>query len=90
MNSKYILKIKPIISLTLLILFMLVTITGVGLHSAPTGKYAKVTGWMFLGMNKWTLKDLHTKIGFVVVALVVIHFALNFKMLVAEIKGLRK
>ncbi len=83
-------KLKPLVSCLLFIDFLIVTITGISLYFAPVGRIARFGGWNFLGMNKFTLKNIHTITGFIFVLLIVIHFALNFRVLIAEVKSLTK
>ncbi len=83
-------KLKPLVSCVLFIDFLIVTLTGIGLYFAPIGRIARFGDWNFLGMNKFTLKNFHTIAGFLFVLLIVLHFALNFRVLIAEIKGLVK
>ena len=82
--------VRGVISLLLLAAFIVVFFTGLGLAFAPIGKIAKETGWTFLGFPKFKLEKLHNISGFTMSGLVAIHFALNYKLLVAEIKMLFK
>ncbi len=84
-----VLKLKGIISLLLIVLFVMVVFTGIGLYFSPSGKIAKETSWNFLGFKKEQLENLHTLTGFLMSALVVVHLSLNYKMLLSEIKMLK-
>ncbi len=83
-------KLKPLVSCLLFIDFLIVTLTGIGLYFAPVGRIARFGGWNFLGMDKFTLKNFHTITSFIFVLLIVLHFALNFRVLIAEIKSITK
>ncbi|MBC9786654.1 DUF4405 domain-containing protein [Heliobacterium chlorum] len=80
-------KIKGIISLSLALLSLIVTVTGLGLFVAPHGPAAS-QGWTFLGMNMPVMKGLHIWLGFGMVFFILGHFVLNLKTLVAELKQL--
>jgi hypothetical protein len=83
-------KIKGLIAIALLVAFSATAITGIGLHFAPIGKIAKVTGWNFLGLDKYTLKTVHGLFAFATTLLTAIHVILNRKLLYAEVKHMLK
>ena len=87
---KSIIKIRAILSSLLLITFIIVTLTGIGLHRAPSGKIARETSWTFLDLSKWQLENIHTIFGFIMSALVIFHLLLNYKIFFGEIKTLFK
>ncbi len=87
---KNIIKIRAILSLVLLIAFLFVLFTGVGLYFSPSERIARELNWSFLGFNKWQLEKLHTLSGFIMSGLVMIHFFLNYKLFLSEIKTLFK
>ncbi|MGB9855553.1 MAG: DUF4405 domain-containing protein [Caldisericum exile] len=80
-----IVKIKAILSTLILLLFIPVTFSGIGLYFAPSGRIAKITNWTFLGFSKESLEAMHNVPGMVFGALVVIHLLLNFKIYKNEI-----
>ncbi len=82
-------KARAITSTLLIITFIIVTITGIGLYKSLQGWLAKTTNWTFLGMDKEKLETLHTNTGFFMAALIIIHLALNYKMYLAELKTLK-
>ncbi len=82
--------VRGSISLLLLLVFIVVFFTGLGLAFAPAGKIAKETGWTFLGFPKFKLERLHNVSGFLMSGLVVIHLLLNYKLLMAELKMMFK
>jgi len=85
---KNIIRIKAILSLLLLIIFIIVLFTGIGLYFSPSGRIAKEISWNFLGFDKWKLENLHTLSGFIMSALVIIHLLINYKMFLGEVKFL--
>jgi len=87
---KNIIKIRAILSSLLLITFIIVLFTGIGLYFSPSGKIAKEISWTFLGFNKWQLENLHTRSGFFMSALIIIHLFINYKMFLGELKVLFK
>ena len=86
---KNILKIKGILSLLIIITFIIVLFTGIGLYFSPSGKIAREISWSFLIFNKFQLEKLHTISGFIMSALVLVHLSLNYKMFLSEISLLR-
>ncbi len=82
------LHIKAILSSTILVIFILVTITGIGLFLAPSGLIAKTTDWTFLSMTKFQLEKFHTLTGFIFVALIIVHFIMNLSLFKGELKSL--
>ena len=85
-SSKNMVKLRGILSLSLLIVSILVIFTGIGLYLAPSGRIARETGWNFLGFNLTRLENLHTVAGFTMAVLIVIHFIINYKLFINEVK----
>ncbi len=83
-------KMRGIISLFLMIVFFIVSLTGIGLHLAPTGRVARLVGWSFLGISKDTLTKIHTITGYIMIGLVVVHIMLNYGIFKREIGVLFK
>ncbi len=75
--KRWIHKARGIVSLLLVVIFIIETITGIGLYLAPSGRITRETGMM---------ETLHTYAGFAMVAIIIIHLLLNYKMLLNEIK----
>ena len=90
MNAKTLNKIRAILSLVLMILFVILVITGLGLYVAPPGRIAHSIDWKFLIFDKHKLEDLHTVAGFTMAALLLVHIYLNFRMFLSELKMLKK
>jgi hypothetical protein len=88
--SKNLVAIRGVISFFLLIAFIVVFFTGLGLSFAPAGKIAKETGWTFFGVPKFKLEKLHDVSGYTMSGLVVLHLILNYKMFINELKMLFK
>ncbi len=86
MKPKNVMKCKGVISSLLIIIFVIILITGIGLSRAPSGKEEKDNGWTFLGMKKDVLRDIHTSSGIIMGCIIVIHLSLNYKMLKGEMK----
>ncbi len=71
--------LRAIIDLLLVVGFAVILLTGIGLYMAPSGKVARETGWVWLGMDKEILEDVHTYFGFSMVLIGTLHIALNYK-----------
>jgi hypothetical protein len=83
-------KIKAVLSSAILVLFALAGFSGIGLFFAPSGREARVTNWTFMGFSRSGLETLHDIPGLILVALLVVHFILNLKLYINEIKILFK
>ena len=83
---KNVIRIRTIISLFVLVLFVIVFISGIGLDLAPSCRIARQIGWNFLGFDKESLEKIHTLLGYLISGLIIIHLLLNYKMLISEIK----
>ena len=83
-------KIKAILSTIILGLFVAVGFSGIGLFFAPNGREARLLSWTFLGLSRSALETLHDIPGLILVILLVIHFLLNLKLYMNEIKILFK
>ena len=85
---KRLVKLRAIVSLSLVVLFAVVIISGIGLDLAPPGRIAREIGWNFLGFSKSSLRTIHSLAGYLITGLVAVHLLLNHKTLVGEIKTL--
>ncbi len=83
-------KVKAILSSLILALFIVVGFSGIGLFVAPNGRETRLLNWTFLGFSRSGLETLHDIPGLILVALLVVHFLLNLKLYLCEIKVLFK
>ena len=74
---KNLVKIRAIVSLFLIVLFIVVFISGIGLNLAPSGRIAREIGWNFLGFDKESLEMIHTLPGYLMSGLIIIHLLLK-------------
>ncbi len=81
-------KLKAIITPILIVFFLLVLFTGIGLYLAPNGKIARETAWNFFGLTKTMLENMHTITGTIMSILAIIHLTLNHNLLTLELKKL--
>ena len=79
-------KIRAVVSIFLMVLFVVAFISGIGLDLAPPGRIARQIGWDFLGFDKQSLKEIHGLVGYLISGLITVHLLLNYKMFVSEIK----
>ncbi|WP_456421346.1 translation initiation factor IF-2 N-terminal domain-containing protein [Thermococcus sp.] len=79
--------LRGIVDLLLLVVFVAIAITGIGLYLAPSGRIAESIGWTFIGMDKDTLTNVHTYLGFVMIGLVAIHLVVGFKSMLVMLKS---
>jgi len=78
-------KLKAILSTLILVLFVPVGFSGVGLYFAPSGREARLTNWNFLGFSKDALLKMHNLPGMILVVLLAVHFLLNLRIYKNEI-----
>ncbi|RLG93440.1 hypothetical protein DRP04_13625 [Archaeoglobales archaeon] len=79
--------IKTVVDLLLVFGLMAMFGTGYGMYISPSGKFARAAGqWTYLGMEKHTLKDVHTLLGFSMVVVAAVHLALNWRPLLSLVK----
>ncbi|ASJ00589.1 DUF4405 domain-containing protein [Thermococcus gorgonarius] len=78
--------LRGIIDFLLLITFVVIGVTGIGLYLAPSGRIAESIGWTFLGLDKETLTAIHTYFGFVMIGLVALHLIIGFKSMVTMLR----
>ncbi len=83
-------KIKAVLTTIILGLFIVVGFSGIGLFFAPNGREARLINWTFLGFSRSVLETLHDIPGLILIILLVIHFLLNLKLYINEIKILFK
>ncbi len=82
--------VKTIVDLLLLAGLVVMGVTGVGLYLAPPGRIARATNWMWLGMDKHVLGDVHAYFGFAMLTIAVLHLLLNWKPLKSLLKTLSR
>jgi hypothetical protein len=81
----FLVKLKAILSTFILVLFVPVGFSGVGLYFAPSGREARLTNWNFLGFSKDALLKMHNLPGMILVVLLAVHFLLNLRIYKNEI-----
>ena len=79
-------KIRAVVSIFLMVLFVVAFISGIGLDLAPPGRIARQIGWDFLGFDKQSLKEIHGLVGYLISGLITVHLLLNYKMFTSDIK----
>ncbi len=79
--------LRGVVDLLLLIVFVGIAVTGIGLYLAPSGRIAESVGWTFLGMDKEALTNVHTYLGFIMIGLVGVHLLIGFKSMWVMLKS---
>lgn len=83
--------LRGVVDLLLLVVFVVIGLTGIGLYLAPSGRIADSIGWTFLGLDKDTLTAIHTYLGFVMIGLVALHLIIGFRSMVTMLRmGFKK
>lgn len=76
-------KVRVVASLTALLAFAGLALTGVVLFVSPQGRVAYWSGWRLLGIGKESWSSVHVLLGFLFVAVGILHAILNWKPLVS-------
>lgn len=84
----FLIRTKGILSTITLMLLIPVAFSGIGLYFAPSGRFARTSGWSFLGFSKTELQALHNIPGIILVIAISLHFLLNLKLYLKELKCL--
>ena len=91
-NSKFfrlfLIRTKGILSTIILMLFVPVAFSGIGLYFAPSGRFARTSGWSFFGFSRTELRALHDIPGTILVIVISLHLLLNLKLYSKELKCL--
>jgi len=78
---------RKITSLTALLSFAVTTLTSVILYIVPEGRVAYWADWHLLGMTKSQWGDVHTTVGTLFLAALLLHIWLNWKPLMNYMKN---
>jgi hypothetical protein len=84
------LRLRRVVSLSMLLIAAVLTYTGVMLYIAPQGRVAYWTDWQLLGLSKEQLGGIHTTCSFLFVALGLLHTWYNWKPIVNYLKNKSK
>lgn len=84
----FLVRAKGILSTIILVLFVPVAFSGIGLYFAPSGRQARISSWSFLGFSRFQLETLHDIPGIILVIAFVVHLLLNLRIYSNEIKCL--
>ena len=79
-------KLRRIVSLSLMLLAVVLTYTGIVLYIAPQGRIAYWSDWHLLGLDKEQLGAIHTTSAFSFVILGLLHTWYNWKAILAYLK----
>lgn len=84
----FLVRAKGILSTIILVFFVPVAFSGIGLYFAPSGRQARISDWNFLSFSRFQLETLHDIPGIILVIAFVIHMLLNLRIYSNEIKCL--
>ncbi|WP_028583322.1 DUF4405 domain-containing protein [Desulfogranum mediterraneum] len=79
--------VRNITSLTLLLSFLLLTLTSIVLYIVPEGRVAYWSDWRMMGLSKSQWGDIHINLGFLFLAALLLHLYYNWKPLMAYMKN---
>ncbi len=79
-------RLKAIVSMSMFFLGIFQAVSGLILFLSPKGRGAG--NLLIFGLPKHTWSDYHTYVGFAIIAVAILHFSLNWRMFVNELKVL--
>lgn len=83
-------RIRAVVSLTLLLSFVVLALTSIVLYVVPEGRVAYWSDWRWLGLSKTGWGDVHINAGFLFLAAGLIHLGYNWKPILASLKNKAK
>lgn len=78
--------LRKLTSLILAWSFVILAVTSIVLYIVPSGRVAFWANWTLLGLDKHGWGALHTNVGYLFIAVSIIHIVLNWKLIVNYIK----
>ena len=80
-------KTRGFVSITLLLSFIIITLSGIVLYVMPHGRVAYWTNWKMAGLSKDDWDAVHTIFGFVFILVACVHFYLNWAPFTGYLKS---
>lgn len=80
-------KMRRVVSLTVLLSFVLLSVTGILLFLSPEGRVAYWSHWTLLGMTKTQMSQIHTTVMVLFLVGGVWHIVLNWKPILGYLKN---
>ncbi|MFC1510000.1 DUF4405 domain-containing protein [Candidatus Omnitrophota bacterium] len=80
-------KTKGFISFTLLLSFIIISLSGIVLYIMPHGRVAYWTNWKMAGLSKDEWDAVHTVFGFIFMFMACVHFYLNWTPFLSYLKS---
>jgi hypothetical protein len=72
---------RSYVSISLLLCFIVISLSGVILYIAPPGRVARWISWMMMGFNRSQWEDLHTLFSYLFIIFGIVHlFLFNWKL----------
>ncbi len=78
---------RRITALTMLLSFILLTLTSIILYIVPEGRVAYWSAWTMMGLSKPQWGDVHINLGFLFLAAAFLHLYYNWKPMTAYMKN---
>jgi len=73
--------LKPAVSFTVLLSFLVLAFSGIIMFLRPEGSIARWTGWTIIGLNKQEWEGLHTLFAIIFTAAAAVHLYYNWRIL---------
>jgi hypothetical protein len=78
---------RSYVSFSLVLSFLVITVSGIILYLAPPGRIARWTAWVMLGFNRGQWEDLHTLFSYLFIILGFFHLLMfNWKLFFSYIR----
>jgi hypothetical protein len=84
------LKLRKIISLTLVFSFILLLLTGIILYIVPPGRIAYWAGWKLIGLSKDQWANIHLTSGIMGLAAAIFHIYFNWKPIIYYLRDKKR
>lgn len=86
-NNDLVFKFKNFISLTLLLTFVILFLSGIVLYIRPEGSIASWTGWTLIGLSKKGWEGIHTLFAALFIIVSIVHICYNWKALLSYLRS---
>jgi hypothetical protein len=77
---------RALTALLMVLGFVVVSVSGIVLFIAPSGRAARQMDWHMLALDRWGWSDLHIVFGFAFIAIGLLHLWLNRKPLAGYLR----
>ncbi len=77
---------RPFTTITIVLSFLVLAVTGIVLYVTPPGRFANWSEWRFIGLTKDQWQSIHTIFAFTFIVIAAIHLYFNWRALIAYLR----